>query len=329
MPDRCEVLPGDAVVARRGGALLWVDAPGSPALVAALHACLGVSRPRRRPGAVRRRRPGGLARPRGARPSPSCSPTPGGPDRVALWGGKGQPAVDGVPVSGSSVEGGTLASGFRSGQSLYVGPGGPRPRCRRVSPSTSSRAPCRVRRVLQTSAAGAGRLGRGRRPRPAAAPPAPSSYGAARTSAFGPPARQRRPAELRRADRVLAARAAAGADPAVRRRHGRHRRRGPRARPPSRQPRAGDRRLGPRRARSPTPRTCSPPRTRRCSATAARCRWSTSARSTARTSPGPRPPSGPSSSPASPTRSPTATASSSAGPSSPSSSPLSRPASRP
>ena len=38
MPDRCEVLPGDSVVARRGGGLLWVDAPGSPALGAALHA---------------------------------------------------------------------------------------------------------------------------------------------------------------------------------------------------------------------------------------------------------------------------------------------------
>ena len=45
MPDRCEVLPGDSVIARRGGGLLWVDAPGSPALVAALHACLGVSGP--------------------------------------------------------------------------------------------------------------------------------------------------------------------------------------------------------------------------------------------------------------------------------------------
>ena len=45
MPDRCEVLPGDAVVARRDGGLLWVDAPGSPALVSALHACLGVSGP--------------------------------------------------------------------------------------------------------------------------------------------------------------------------------------------------------------------------------------------------------------------------------------------
>src|SRR3954453_4545361 len=46
MPDRCEVLPGDSVVARRGGGLLWVDALGSPALVAALHACLGVTGPR-------------------------------------------------------------------------------------------------------------------------------------------------------------------------------------------------------------------------------------------------------------------------------------------
>ena len=42
---------------------------------------------------------------------------------VALWSGKGQPAVDGVPVSGSSVEGCTLASGFQLGQTLYVGPG--------------------------------------------------------------------------------------------------------------------------------------------------------------------------------------------------------------
>jgi hypothetical protein len=42
---------------------------------------------------------------------------------TALWSGKGQPAVDGVPVSGSSVEGCTLASGFTLGQTLYVGPG--------------------------------------------------------------------------------------------------------------------------------------------------------------------------------------------------------------
>jgi hypothetical protein len=121
MPDRCEVLPGDAVVARRGGGLLWVDAPGSPALVSALHACLGVAGP-------------GADRVLAAVAGQVSSLASGGASfalvlisdagtGVALWGGKGQPAVDGVPVSGSSVEGGTLASGFSLGQSLYVGPG--------------------------------------------------------------------------------------------------------------------------------------------------------------------------------------------------------------
>ena len=124
MPDRCEVLPGDSVVARRGGGLLWVDAPGSPALVAALHACLGVAGP----GADRV-----LAAVAGqvsslAHGSASfalvLADTSGGTGTgVALWSGKGQPAVDGVPVSGSSVEGCTLASGFQLGQTLYVGPG--------------------------------------------------------------------------------------------------------------------------------------------------------------------------------------------------------------
>jgi hypothetical protein len=122
MPDRCEVLPGDSVVARRGGGLLWVDAPGSPALVAALHACLGVSGP----GADRV-----LAAVAGQVSSLAhgaasfalvLADTTGGTG-VALWSGKGQPAVDGVPVSGSAVEGGTLASGFQLGQTLYVGPG--------------------------------------------------------------------------------------------------------------------------------------------------------------------------------------------------------------
>src|SRR5687768_12866851 len=122
MPDRCEVLPGDSVVARRGGGLLWVDAPGSPALVAALHACLGVSGP----GADRV-----LAAVAGQVSSLAhgaasfalvLADTTGGTG-VALWSGKGQPAVDGVPVSGSAVEGGTLASGFPLGQTLYVGPG--------------------------------------------------------------------------------------------------------------------------------------------------------------------------------------------------------------
>ena len=91
MPDRCEVLPGDSVVARRGGGLLWVDAPGSPALVAALHACLGVAGP--------------------------------GAERV-LGAVAGQVSALG---GGSSVDGCTLASGFQLGQTLYVGPGQPVP----------------------------------------------------------------------------------------------------------------------------------------------------------------------------------------------------------
>ncbi|WP_222265158.1 FHA domain-containing protein [Modestobacter marinus] len=126
MPDRCEVLPGDCVVARRGGGLLWVDAPGSPALVAALHACLGVSGP----GADRV-----LAAMAHQVSRISDGPvsfalvladTAGGSGSgVALWSGKGQPAVDGVPVSGSAVDGCTLAAGFSLGQTLYVGPGQP------------------------------------------------------------------------------------------------------------------------------------------------------------------------------------------------------------
>ncbi len=124
MPDRCEVLPGDSVVARRGGGLLWVDAPGAPALVAALHACLGVSGP----GADRvlaavAGQVSSLAH-GGASFALVIADTTGGTGTgVALWAGKGQPAVDGVPVSGTSVEGGTLASGFQLGQTLYVGPG--------------------------------------------------------------------------------------------------------------------------------------------------------------------------------------------------------------
>jgi hypothetical protein len=125
MPDRCEVLPGDSVVARRGGGLLWVDAPGSPALVAALHACLGVAGP-------------GADRVLAAVASQVASLGNGGASfalvltdssqqagtGVALWSGKGQPAVDGVPVSGSSADAGcTLAAGFSLGHTLYVGPG--------------------------------------------------------------------------------------------------------------------------------------------------------------------------------------------------------------
>ncbi|MGY1622254.1 FHA domain-containing protein [Geodermatophilus sp. SYSU D00965] len=129
MPDRCEVLPGDSVVARRGGGLLWVDAPGAPALVAALHACLGVSGP----GAERVL--GAVASQVAALGGGSASfalvlvdtAVGGTGTGVALYSGKGQPAVDGVPVSGSSVDGCTLASGFHLGSTLYVGPGQPVP----------------------------------------------------------------------------------------------------------------------------------------------------------------------------------------------------------
>jgi len=128
MPDRCEVLPGDAVVARRGGGLLWVDAPGSPALVAALHACLGVSGP----GADRvlsavAGQVSSLAHGSASFAIVLADSSGGAGTGVALWSGKGQPAVDGVPVSGSSVEGCTLASGFTLGQTLYVGPGAAAP----------------------------------------------------------------------------------------------------------------------------------------------------------------------------------------------------------
>lgn len=124
MPDRCEVLPGDSVVARRGGGLLWVDAPGSPALVAALHACLGVSGP----GADRvlsavAGQVSSLAQGTASFALVLADTSGGAGTGTALWSGKGQPAVDGVPVSGSSVEGCTLATGFTLGQTLYVGPG--------------------------------------------------------------------------------------------------------------------------------------------------------------------------------------------------------------
>jgi FHA domain len=122
MPDRCEVLPGDSVVARRGGGLLWVDAPGSPALVAALHACLGISGPGADRVLTAVAGQAGTLGSGGSFVLVLSNPSEG--TGVALWSGKGQPAVDGVPVSGSSVEGGcTLATGFSLGQTLYVGPG--------------------------------------------------------------------------------------------------------------------------------------------------------------------------------------------------------------
>jgi hypothetical protein len=103
---------------------LWVDAPGSPALVAALHACLGVAGP----GADRvlaavAGQVSSLTHGSASFAHVLADTTEGAATGVALWSGKGQPAVDGVPVSGSAVEGGTLASGFQLGQTLYVGPG--------------------------------------------------------------------------------------------------------------------------------------------------------------------------------------------------------------
>ena len=125
MSDRCEVLPGDSVVARRGGGLLWVDAPGSPALVAALHACLGVSGP----GADRvlsavAGQVSSLAHGAASFALVLSDSSGGAGTGVALWSGKGQPAVDGVPVSGSSVEGCTLARPQRdTGPGAAVGVG--------------------------------------------------------------------------------------------------------------------------------------------------------------------------------------------------------------
>ncbi|MEI4273771.1 FHA domain-containing protein [Klenkia sp. LSe6-5] len=125
MPDRCEVLPGENVVARRAGGLLWVDAPGSPALVATLHACLGVAGP----GADRvltavAGQVSSLAAGGASFALVLTDSADGSGAGVALWSGKGQPAVDGVPVSGRATDGGcTLASGFDLGASLYVGPG--------------------------------------------------------------------------------------------------------------------------------------------------------------------------------------------------------------
>jgi hypothetical protein len=181
MPDRCEVLPGDAVVARRGGGLLWVDAPGSPALVAALHACLGVSGP----GADRVLSAvagevaslGG-----GASFALVIADTAGGSGTaVALWSGKGQPAVDGVPVNGSSVGGCTLASGFQLGQTLYVGPGAAAP----------SMPPGVALDLVEGTVPGSGALlqlaarAHSSAAPPATAAPAASSYTAGSDAGFG------------------------------------------------------------------------------------------------------------------------------------------------
>src|SRR5829696_673483 len=101
MPDRCEVLPGDSVVARRG-----VSGPGADRVLAAVAGQVS-----------------SLAHGSASFALVIADTAGGAGTGVALWSGKGAPAVDGVPVSGSSVEGCTLASGFALGQTLYVGPG--------------------------------------------------------------------------------------------------------------------------------------------------------------------------------------------------------------
>ena len=102
-----------------------MDAPGSPALVATLHACLGVSGP----GADRvltaiAGQVSSLASGGASFALVLTDAADGSGSGVALWAGKGQPTVDGVPVSGRPTSGGcSLASGFDLGSSLYVGPG--------------------------------------------------------------------------------------------------------------------------------------------------------------------------------------------------------------
>jgi hypothetical protein len=188
MPDRCEVLPGDSVVARRGGGLLWVDAPGSPELVAALNACLGVAGP----GADRVLAAvagqvgslgGGSASFALVLVDRSGGTGDGSGRATALWGGKGQPAVDGVPVSGSSVDGCHLANDFVLGQTLYVGPGQAAPQ---MPPGVSFD-------LVEGAVPGSGAMLQLAAPAPssAAAPPAsgssaaPSSFAARSDDGFG------------------------------------------------------------------------------------------------------------------------------------------------
>ena len=179
MPDRCEVLPGDAVVARRGGGLLWVDAPGSPALVAALHACLGVSGP----GADRvlsavAGQAGSLG---GGSASFALVLVDDTSRGVALWSGKGQLSVDGVPVSGNAVDGGChLATDVALGQTLYVGPGQAAPQ---MPPGVALD-------LVEGTVPGSGAMLHLAAPAPAAAvaPPAtaaPSSFSAGSDAGFG------------------------------------------------------------------------------------------------------------------------------------------------
>jgi hypothetical protein len=101
---------------------------------------------------------------------------------VALWSGKGQPAVDGVPLSGSSVDGGTLASGFALGQTVYVGPGQAAPQ---MPPGVSYD-------LVEGTVPGSGALLQVASPAPAvsappatSAPSAPSSFTSGSDAGFG------------------------------------------------------------------------------------------------------------------------------------------------
>src|SRR4051812_33487352 len=195
MPDRCEVLPGDSVVARRGGGLLWVDAPGSPALVAALHACLGVAGPGADrvlaavAGQATTLGNGGASFALVLTDSSQAAGT-GHATGIALWAGKGQPAVDGMPVSGSSVDGGcTLATGFSLGQTLYVGPGQAAPQ---MPPGVAfdlveGTVPGSGAMLQLTKAVSAGAP-----PLPAGTPP-PSSFGGSARGFSAPPRPARAP----------------------------------------------------------------------------------------------------------------------------------------
>ena len=210
MPDRCEVLPGDSVVARRGGGLLWVDAPGSPALVAALHACLGVSGPgadrvlsavagqvsslahgprvlRARPRRHRRRR------------RHRCR-------AVVGQGPAGRRRRAGVRLGGRGLHRSPPAS--RSARRSTSAPARPPPRCR----------PGVAYDLVEGTVPGSGALLQlAAAPRPSVvrrratvAAQRRASFTAGSDAGFGSGAgrRQRRPRRVRRADRVLAARAA-------------------------------------------------------------------------------------------------------------------------
>ena len=192
MPDRCEVLPGDSVVARRGGGLLWVDAPGSPALVAALHACLGVSGPGADRVLVRRRRQVGSLAHGPASFALVLADTRGRRHRRRAVVGQGSARRRRRPVSGSSVEGCTLASGFPLGPDAL----------RRPRPGRAADAAGRRLDLVEGTVPGSGAMLQlaARRPVASAVPPAtprPSSFSAPSDAGFGSAAGGSSPPERR------------------------------------------------------------------------------------------------------------------------------------